>query len=226
MIELNVYSIKGVKKPKVTLPHDLEVKASKVLLAQAIRVYTDRLHPGLAKVKTRGEVSYSTRKIYRQKGTGGARHGGRGAPIFVGGGVAHGPTGVKRELRLPKKLAQKAFKLALSLKARDGEVVVVDGLSSLKKTKDAFNLINKIRAGQGVRATKFTFAISEGSRAVRLTLRNLGNVETLPFKDINAYKVFYGGVLVIDKEALGTEKKTKKSGIVQKKSAKSVQKSV
>ena len=194
----------------MVLPHDLEVKASKVLLAQAIRVYTDRLHPGLAKVKRRGEVAYSTRKIYRQKGTGRARHGDRGAPIFVGGGVAHGPKGVKRELRLPKKLAQMAFKLALTLKAKEGEIVVVDNLSSLTKTKDAFSLINKIRVGQGGRAGKFTFALSEGNRAVNLVLRNLENVVTLPFRNLNAYKVFYGGGLVIDKEVLETYELKKK----------------
>ena len=108
---------------------------NKILLTQAIRVYTARRHPGLSKVKTRGEVIASTRKIYRQKGTGQARHGAISAPIFVGGGVAHGPKGVKRQLSLPKKMRRKALSIALSVKAKEGNLLVVEGISKLKKNK-------------------------------------------------------------------------------------------
>src|SRR3990167_6881084 len=103
MIKLNVYSPKATKKEAIPLLKSLEAKVNMKLLAQAIRVYEDRSHPGLSQVKTRGEVKISTRKIYKQKGTGYARHGAKSAPIFVGGGIAHGPKGIKRKLALPKK---------------------------------------------------------------------------------------------------------------------------
>lgn len=133
MIKLNVYSQNGTKKTSINMPKDLIEKENRTLLAQAIRVYESGKHPGLSKVKTRGEVRASKRKIYRQKGTGQARHGAKSAPIFVGGGKAHGPKGVKRVLSLPRKMRQKALKIALSMKAGEKRLVVIDGVGSLKK---------------------------------------------------------------------------------------------
>src|SRR3989344_3759198 len=134
MVKLDVYSAKGIKKGYANLPERFVEKENLPLLAQAIRVYEARLHPGLAKVKTRGEVIASTRKIYRQKGTGGARHGAKSAPIFVGGGVTHGPKGLKRILTLPAKMRKKALGTALSLKAKEEKVFVIDGVSGFKKS--------------------------------------------------------------------------------------------
>src|SRR3989344_5966768 len=98
MLKVNLYDSAGKKKEGLSLPKEFEVKPNFRLLAQAYHVYEDRTHLGLAKAKTRGEVRISTKKIYKQKGTGGARHGAKSAPIFVGGGVAHGPKGIKRKL--------------------------------------------------------------------------------------------------------------------------------
>jgi len=204
MIKVTLYSAKGIKKPSLTLPRSFEVKASKHLLAQAIRVYDDRLHPGLAKTKTRGEVALSTRKIYRQKGTGGARHGARSAPIFVGGGSAHGPKGVKRQLKLSKKIIKKALYLALSLKAKEGKLFFVDNVSSLKKTKEAASLINKIIRPEKEVAedVRVTFVLSDKNKEAGLALRNISNIEVAFFSNLNAHKVFYGGFLLLDKEVL------------------------
>jgi large subunit ribosomal protein L4 len=204
MIKLNVYSAKGVKKPAVVAPKSMQEKENLFLLSQAIRVYEDRRHPGLNKVKTRGEVALSTRKIYRQKGTGGARHGAKSAPIFVGGGVAHGPKGIKRELSLPRLMRKKALNIALGLKAKKGQLVVLDSFSSLKKTKEAATLIEKISKDikNLDKNSKFTFALAEENRQVQAALRNIKNVEVVPFRDLNVYRVFYSGVLVIDKSAL------------------------
>jgi len=95
------------------------VKASDKLLSQYVYVYLNNLKKGRHKTKTRGEVAGSTRKIYRQKGTGRARHGDIKAPIFVGGGVAFGPTGQYRRLKLTKKMRRKALFYALSLKLKE-----------------------------------------------------------------------------------------------------------
>src|SRR3972149_10697830 len=104
MLKVNSYSTKGTKLAAVTLPKDWEEKMNLALLSQVMHVYQDRLHIGLAKAKTRGEVNRTTKKWYAQKHTGGARHGARSAPIFVGGGVAHGPRPLRRELNLSDRM--------------------------------------------------------------------------------------------------------------------------
>lgn len=211
MTKLDVFSAKGVKKQAVNLPKDFIEKENPALLAQAIRVYEGRRHPGLSKIKTRGEVVASKRKIYRQKGTGRARHGALSAPIFVGGGKAHGPKGVKRKLELPKKMRRKAVSVALGLKVKNGDLLVVEGLSSLKKTKEAQKLVDKILTNKKKR-DKVSFVLSEKNFSAVRAIRNLPNAEAVSFHNLNAYQVFYGGVLILDKEilTLKTKAKTKK----------------
>ena len=212
MTKLDVYSVKGVKKEAVNLPKDFIEKENPALLAQAIRVYEGRYHPGFSKVKTRGEVVASKRKIYRQKGTGRARHGALSAPIFVGGGKAHGPKGMKRKLELPKKMRRKAVNVALGLKVKNGDLLVVDGFSSLKKTKEAQKLVDKIFKSTKKRG-RVSFVLSEKNFAAVRAIRNLPNAEAISFPNLNAYQVFYGGGLILDKEILTskTKAKTKKT---------------
>jgi large subunit ribosomal protein L4 len=192
------YSATGKKLTAITLPKGFGEKANPALLAQAIRVYEGQAHPGEAKAKTRSEVSRTTRKWYRQKGTGRARHGARSAPIFVGGGQAHGPTGVSRALTLPDKMKQKALKVALGLKLKDNQLVVVSGLAEIKKTKEANQLVGKISDG----ARRLTLALSGKTKTVARAFRNLAQVRVVRYQDLNARDVFYGGLLVVDKEAL------------------------
>jgi large subunit ribosomal protein L4 len=212
MPKLNTYSSKGIKKTATNMPKDWQEKENLILLAQAVRVYEDRSHTGLSKVKTRGEVKASTRKIYRQKGTGQARHGALSAPIFVGGGITHGPKGKKRTLKLPDKMKAKALKVALSLKAKDGQLVFVDGLSSLKKSKDVATLINKIATKEKIEENpRYTVALSNKNNKTKKILRNLKNVDVVDFNSLNAYKVFFGGYLLVDKDAIGEKKEKKES---------------
>ncbi len=202
-MKLSTYSLKGIKKDSVNLPKQFEQDLNLDLLAQAIRVYNDRLHPRRGKTKTRGEVNASTRKIYRQKGTGYARHGANSAPIFVGGGIAQGPRGIKRELILPTKMRRKALQVALSLKAKESALIVVDGITNAKKTNEISELIKKISAKEeNVKSeSRITIALSEKNRNVTRIVRNLKNVSVLPFKNLNALTIFLGGVLIVDKDA-------------------------
>lgn len=208
MTKLDVFSVKGVKKEAVNMPEDFIEKENPALLAQAIRVYEGRQHPGLSKIKTRGEVVASKRKIYRQKGTGRARHGALSAPIFVGGGKAHGPKGVKRKLELPKKMRRKAVSVALGQKVKNGDLLVVDGLSSLKKTKEVQKLVNKILTNRK-KKDRVSFLLSEKSFSAVRAIRNLPNAEAISFHNLNAYQVFHGGVLILDKEILTPKIKAK-----------------
>jgi large subunit ribosomal protein L4 len=211
MTKLNVFSAKGVKKQAVNLPKDFIEKENPALLAQAIRVYEGRRHPGLSKIKTRGEVVASKRKIYRQKGTGRARHGALSAPIFVGGGKAHGPKGIKRKLELPKKMRKKVVGVALGQKVKNGDLLVVDGLSSLKKTKDAQKLIDKVFKNMK-KKNRVSFILSEKNFSAVRAIRNIPNAEAISYHNLNAHQVFYGGILLLDKEVLTpkTKAKTKK----------------
>lgn len=197
MSKANVYSAKGIKKGSYSLPTIFGEKENLSLLAQAVRVYEDRKHLGLAKARTRAEVERTKKKVYAQKGTGGARHGARSAPIFVGGGVAHGPKGIKRVLTLPTKMKRKALAVALSLKAKEGEVVLVDGVSSFKKTSDVQNLLNRLDKEKKV--SKFTFVLSEENWPIARVIENIEGAEVIPFKSLNVASAFYGGVLVFDK---------------------------
>ena len=208
MTKLDVFSAKGVKKEAVNMPKDFIEKENPALLAQAIRVYEGRQHPGLSKIKTRGEVVASKRKIYRQKGTGRARHGALSAPIFVGGGKAQGPKGVKRKLELPKKMRKKATGVALGQKVRSGDLLVIDGLSFLKKTKEAQKLIDKILKSRKEKG-KVSFILSEKNFSAVRAIRNIPNAEAISFHNLNAHQVFYGGILLLDKEILTPKTKTK-----------------
>lgn len=208
MIKINTYTPSGAKSADFRLPSGLEEKENSALLAQAIRVYEDRRHPGRSKTKTRGEIRTSTRKIYRQKGTGLARHGAKSAPIFVGGGKAHGPKGVKRVLKLPKKMKRKVLGIAISMKADADRLVLVKNIFKIKKTKDAASLINKIAKSKKVekKHPRISLVLSKQNKDTRLAFRNIENLEVLFFENLNARDIYYGGLIVIDRDALQKEK--------------------
>lgn len=207
-MKATVFSAKGVKTGQMTLPKEFAEKPNMILLAQAIRVYTENGHLGLVKTKTRAEVNRTKRKLYRQKGTGGARHGAKSAPIFVGGGVAHGPRPIRRVLFLPSKMKKKALASAFSLKAKKEEVVGVSGIEKIVKTKEAQFLTDKIKKEiKGFH--KLTFALSQKNLGSVRFLRNLKNVEAVPYKDLNAYMVYFSGALVIDKDVFEKAPKAK-----------------
>ena len=204
-MKVNLYSTKLKKASSVTLPKEYAGEVNEALLAQAIHVYRARQHPGTSKVQTRSEVSLTKAKAYKQKGTGRARHGAKSSHIFVGGGVAHGPKGVKRVLSLPTKMKRKALVSALSLKTGEKKVVGAKDLAAIKKTKDAQSLVDAIRIGE--KAKKLTIAVAEKNKDVFQFLKNLKNVKTINYTDLNAYTVYQAGELVVDTDAFAEEKK-------------------
>lgn len=211
MIKTNLYSSKGVNKGTFNLPRKYESEINMNLLAQALYVYHDRSHLGNSKVKTRGEVTASTRKIYRQKGTGGARHGDVKAPIFVGGGDAHGPKGVKRILSMPKNMRRKALNVALNLKSQEKKMIVVDSFKGVSKTNEANSLIDlviKKELGKG-KVKNILVVISEKSKDSIKYLKNLNNVKIVPFRNLNAMNVFKSNFLVLEKEVFDETAQTK-----------------
>lgn len=189
----------GKSSGRVTLPPELfGVKVNKALLTQAIRVYSANAREGGASTKTRGEVEGSTRKIYRQKGTGRARHGSIRAPIFVGGGIVFGPRVRDFSLALPKKMKRAALASALTVQYQDGNIRVIDGLGKLEpKTK----IMAKALTAAGM-PRPILLVISKEAKRVVHSARNIAGVTLIGANQLNPYALLSHKSLLFMKEAL------------------------
>jgi large subunit ribosomal protein L4 len=215
-MKINTYSIKGTKSDEISLPKEFSVEKNEKLLAQAIRVYEERSHVGLADTKTRAEINRTKKKWYKQKGTGGARHGAKSAPIFVGGGVAHGPKPIRRILLNSKKMVKQALYQALSIKLTKKEVAAVDGISGFTKTGQVKTFLNKVN-----KVKRYTFILSPKNFSVKKYLRNIPGVKVVSYDSLNAFEVFFGGMLIFDS---GIFKKEEKRTPEKKLSSKTIKK--
>lgn len=211
MLKAKTYSLKGTKLTDFSLPKEFGEKENLSLLAQAVRVYEERSHIGFAKTKTRTEVNRTTKKIYKQKGTGGARHGARSAPIYVGGGTAHGPKPIRRVLTLPKKMTKLALFQALSLKLSRKQVFVIGGIDKLAKTKEARNFLTRITKAEGIKSKKFTFVLSEKNISAKRYLKNLKGTKIDIYRNLNVFNVLFGGILIFDNEIFNKKINAKKA---------------
>lgn len=201
-----IFTAAGAKSGTLSLPKEVfGAKINKALMAQAVRVYLANQRLGTASTKTRGEVEGSTRKIYRQKGTGRARHGGVRAPIFVKGGIAHGPKPRDYSLKLPQKMKRAALISALSLKQKDGEIKILSGLEKIEpKTKILSALIEKVSdQTPQKRILLVTSANPKDLENVYRASRNIANVEVLNALFLNVYEVLKHKDLLFMKEAIG-----------------------
>lgn len=145
-MQVAVMDINGKQVQTIDLPADIfEAKINIGLMHQAYVRQMANARLGTHSTKTRGEVNRTTAKMYRQKGTGRARHGSRGAPIFVGGGIAHGPRPRKYTKDMPKQMRHAAIRSALSALVRDGQLVVVDQLTlNAPKTKEMKTILQQL----------------------------------------------------------------------------------
>ncbi|MGY6535343.1 MAG: 50S ribosomal protein L4 [Pararhodobacter sp.] len=168
------------------------------LLHRVVRWQRAKAQAGTHKVKTRSETSYSTKKIYRQKGTGGARHGDRNAPIFRKGGVYKGPTPRSHAHDLPKKVRVLGLKHALSAKAKSGKLVVLD-TADLPEAKTA--LLAKAARDLGWRKVLIIdgAAVNENFAAAA---RNLDGIDVLPSIGANVYDILKRDTLVLTRAAV------------------------
>lgn len=202
-LSIPIYSTKK-ESESVTVPSSWTSDFSIQSIAQAVHVYHDRRHPGLARVKNRGEVLLTTKKMYRQKHTGNARHGAASAPIFVGGGVTHGPKGLKKKLTLTDTIKKGTLKAAISYKIKNKEVVAIDP-TSFSKTKDAALLMSKTNA------KTILVALSKDSWEKAKLFRNIKGVTVSLVDNINTYEVLKNKFLVFDSNLFEkTEKKVSK----------------
>lgn len=196
-MKAKLYTLKGEVKPDFALPKEYIKTSAISLLAQAVRVYEDRTHFGLSRVKTRSEVNMTKKKLYKQKGTGGARHGAKSAHIFVGGGVVHGPTGMKRDLNMPDKMKKVALRVALTNKFADKKAILVEGLAKIKKTNDASKAINLLKKALEIKS-KVLIVLNNNDSKISRFFKNIKDVETVKFADLNAYLVLKKSLILVD----------------------------
>jgi large subunit ribosomal protein L4 len=204
-----VVDVLGKNAGTIKLPEELfNAPMNQQLLTQSVRIYLANQREGSAQAKTRGEVSGSTRKIYKQKGTGRARHGGIRAPIFVGGGIAFGPRAHEFTMSMPKKMKRKALACALTQKYQSGDVIIIDGMESmLPKTKEMAKTLQILGIHNAL------LIIPPQSENISRSARNIASVETVDAQSLYAYIVLKYKTIVIPKSAVAVLEKTFVSSI-------------
>jgi len=192
-MKVPVKNIKGESVGEVELPDSIfAARISQPLMHQALLRQNANAHLGTHKVKTRAEVNRTTKKVYRQKGTGNARQGSRKAPHWVGGGVAFGPVVRSYRQDMTKKMRRAAIRSALSQKAADQQIVVVDTLEmSAPKTKEF------AAAMQALGVTKGLIVLPGRMEVVEKSANNLANVKTLHAGYLNIRDIFKYDQLVM-----------------------------
>lgn len=194
------YNLSGEKLAPTPLPDKVfGVAVNPRLLAQAVRVYLANQRRGAASTKTRAQVAKTSAKMYRQKGTGRARHGAASAPIFVGGGVAHGPTGEQNwRLRLPAKMRRLALKMALSTKAAAGKIVIVVGTPAASgQTRQVAGLLAQLNLPK----TALLLTTPDQGK-IKRGAANLPSVTIAQTSHIHPWAVLSCRQLLLTKEAL------------------------
>ncbi|AFO88901.1 50S ribosomal protein L4 [Phaeobacter inhibens] len=194
-MKLDVIKLDGGKVGDIELDAELfGLEPRTDILHRVVRWQRNNAQAGTHKVKTRSETSYSTKKIYRQKGTGGARHGDRNAPIFRKGGIYKGPTPRSHGHDLTKKFRKLGLRHALSAKAKAGELVVIENADSAGKTAA---LAKQVKDLGWKRALVIDGAsVDEGfARAAR----NIEGLDILPTMGANVYDILKRDTLVLTK---------------------------
>ncbi len=205
-LTVDVFDVAGKVAGKEDLPKEVfAATENDKLVAQAVRVYQARQRQGTASTKTRGEVQGSTRKIYRQKGTGRARHGAIRAPIFVGGGIVFGPKPRSYDLKLSAKMRTEVLKSALTGKFKDHDVLVIKDLSGLApKTREMIKTLQNLNleTDNGKLKTKTLLVLPKHEEKIMRICRNIENLTLSPANLLNAYLILANQKIIFTQDAL------------------------
>ena len=199
MPKANVFNMAGEKIGEIQLSEAIfGIEPNKSVLHDSVKNHLANCRQGTQSALTKGEVSYTTRKPWRQKGTGRARAGYAGSPVWYHGGVAFAPKPRDYSYSLNKKVKRLALKSALSAKAADAEIIVIDGLKMEEiKTKAFKTFLTKI--GVEGKALVVTENVDE---AVVKSARNIAGVSTTVANILSPYMILTSGKMVVDKAAL------------------------
>lgn len=196
-MELSVYKIDGTESGKVVTldPAIFGIEPNKHAIYLDVKQFLANQRQGTHKTKEKWEVNRSTKKIVRQKGSGGARHGSTKSPTMVGGGRAFGPQPRDYRFKLNKKLKQLARYSAFSLKAQENVITLVEPfVMETPKTKEFITILENLKAN----GRRTLFVLPENSNNIYISSRNLQNVNVITVDEINTYGIMnaYNVVLV------------------------------
>jgi large subunit ribosomal protein L4 len=202
MVEAKQYTLEGTGEPQVVALEEgiFATEVNRDLLHRAVRMQLLNRRQGTSSTKTRGEVRGGGRKPWRQKGTGRARAGSRRSPVWVGGGTIFGPKPRSYHIKLTKKMRKGALSSALSDRARDGKIVLIDRIKfDLPKTKEAISLLERL----GMTSTTLVVVgTDEYNHAVKKSFSNLHGVKCLACAGINVYDILRHEGLVLTRAAI------------------------
>ena len=195
-----VMNMQGEQIDEIELHADIfEASVNVPLMHQAVVRQLANQRAGTHKTKTRSENNRSKSKWYRQKGTGRARHGSRNAPIFVGGGIAHGPMPRSYDKKMPRKMRRAALRSALSVKAAEQQVIIVDNLTMpAPKTKEMVRVLKNL----AVSDKKILILLPDANEPVELSGRNLPNVNILRAQYLNIRDLLVADLVIVPLSAL------------------------
>ena len=200
-MELSVLNIKGEDTgKKITLNDDIfGIEPNDHVIYLGVKQYMANKRQGTHKAKERSENAGSTRKLGKQKGGGGARRGDIKSPVLVGGGRIFGPQPRDYSFKLNKKTKQLARKGALSYKAKENNIIVVEDFSfEAPKTKEYVNFLNNLKISD----KKSVLALSEANKNVYLSARNLSKAEVVNVSELNTYKIMDAKTVIFTVSAL------------------------
>ena len=199
-MQLKVLNIKGKETGRtVDLPEEIfGIEPNDHAIYLAVKQYLAAQRQGTHKVKTRAEVQGASRKLHRQKGTGGSRKGNIRNPLYKGGGTVFGPKPHKYEIKLNRKVKDLAKMSALSHKAKDNAIFVVEDITlETPKTRQFMDVLNSIKVGE----KKLIYVLPEYNDNVYMSLRNVPSVLGVLLSDINTYDIVNSEVLVLSESA-------------------------
>lgn len=200
-MELNVLNIKGEETGrKVTLNDAVfGIKPNDHAIYLDVKQYMANQRQGTHKTKERSEVSGSTRKLIRQKGSGGARRGDINSPLLVGGGRVFGPKPRDYSFKLNKKVKSLARKSALTYKAKGNAIVVVEDIvMEIPKTKEFIAMAKNLNVAD----KKLLLVVPESNKTIYLSARNLKKADVIPANELNTYKVLNATNLVLTESSI------------------------
>ena len=199
-MQLDIINAKGEKTGRtVELPEEIfGIEPNDHTIYLAVKQYLGAQRQGTHKVKTRAEVQGSSKKLHKQKGTGGARKGNLRSPIYKGGGTIFGPKPHKYDIKLNRKVKDLAKMSALSYKAKENNIVVMEDITmDAPKTKTFSGILKSLNIGR----KKSLFVIPEYNDNLYLSLRNVPGVSGTVISDMNTYDILNANVLVLSESA-------------------------
>lgn len=198
-METTVYNLQGQEKGKINLPPVFETEISPALLHEVVNGYLANKRSGTHSTKTRGEVSGGGKKPWKEKGTGNARAGSIRSPLWRKGGIMFGPKPRDYSQRLPQQKRRRSLQMALALKAKENNIVIVDGMAvSEPKTKKMAEILKSLKVGKN----NIVLAVEKADKNLTIASRNIPGLVVVEAKSLNAYQVLWAKKIILTQGAV------------------------